>query len=107
MRDEDRVAIHEVMEQQTISIAKAGITTVLSSRTRVLQLLIENIDFQTIILFPFDIFIVRDEHNGQRSRTIAKYVMNIHMSRPNTEDVLGEIEIDRMKKYIAYCKLEG
>ncbi|TFY60482.1 hypothetical protein EVG20_g7401 [Dentipellis fragilis] len=123
MRDEDRVAIHEAMEQQTISIAKAGITTVLNSRTSVLAAANpvwgrydegrspgENIDFQTTILSRFDmIFIVKDEHNEQRDRLIAKHVMNIHMNRPNQNadengEVVGEIDIDKMKRYISYCK---
>lgn len=39
---------------------------------------------------------------------IAKHVMNLHMNRPNvggeTGDAEGEINLDRMKRYIAYCK---
>ncbi|OCH96700.1 MCM-domain-containing protein [Obba rivulosa] len=121
MRDEDRVAIHEAMEQQTISIAKAGITTVLNSRTSVLAAANpvwgrydegkspgENIDFQTTILSRFDmIFIVKDEHNEQRDRTIAKHVMNIHMNRPNQDgdgEAIAEIDLAKMKRFIAYCK---
>ncbi|EIN13640.1 MCM-domain-containing protein [Punctularia strigosozonata HHB-11173 SS5] len=123
MRDEDRVAIHEAMEQQTISIAKAGITTVLNSRTSVLAAANpvwgrydegrspgENIDFQTTILSRFDmIFIVRDEHNEARDTMIAKHVMNIHMNRPTQNadengETVGEIDLDKMKRYIAYCK---
>ncbi|KAJ7770848.1 MCM-domain-containing protein [Mycena maculata] len=120
MRDEDRVAIHEAMEQQTISIAKAGITTVLNSRTSVLAAANpvfgrydegrspgENIDFQTTILSRFDmIFIVKDEHNEQRDKMIARHVMNTHMNRPeeNAEQAVGELSLDVMKRYIAYCK---
>ncbi|EUC55895.1 DNA replication licensing factor mcm5 [Rhizoctonia solani AG-3 Rhs1AP] len=119
MRDEDRVAIHEAMEQQTISIAKAGITTVLNSRTSVLAAANpvfgrydegrspgENIDFQTTILSRFDmIFIVRDEHNEARDKAIAKHVMNIHMDRAEDEtDVEGEIDLDTMRRYVAFCK---
>nr|ODN87819.1 minichromosome maintenance protein 5 (cell division control protein 46) [Cryptococcus depauperatus CBS 7841] len=118
MRDEDRVAIHEAMEQQTISIAKAGITTILNSRTSVLAAANpvfgryddmkspgENIDFQTTILSRFDmIFIVKDEHNEQRDRTIAKHVMNIHMNRQTENETVGEIDIEKMKRYIGYCK---
>jgi len=51
------------------------------------------------------IFIVKDEHNESRDKLIAKHVMNIHMNRPNeTGDVEGEINLDKMKRYIAYCK---
>jgi len=40
---------------------------------------------------------------------IAKHVMNIHMNRPNQNadengETVGEIDIDKMKRYIAYCK---
>ncbi|ODV65465.1 MCM-domain-containing protein [Hyphopichia burtonii NRRL Y-1933] len=119
MRDEDRVAIHEAMEQQTISIAKAGITTILNSRTSVLAAANpifgrydemkspgENIDFQTTILSRFDmIFIVKDDHNAARDMSIAQHVMNVHTGNTNNqEDQEGEIPINIMKRYIQYCK---
>ncbi|KAF1991206.1 DNA replication licensing factor mcm5 [Aulographum hederae CBS 113979] len=119
MRDEDRVAIHEAMEQQTISIAKAGITTILNARTSVLAAANpifgryddlkspgENIDFQTTILSRFDmIFIVRDEHERGRDERIAKHVMGIHMGGRGVEqEVQAEISVEKMKRYISYCK---
>ncbi|KAF2871339.1 DNA replication licensing factor mcm5 [Massariosphaeria phaeospora] len=119
MRDEDRVAIHEAMEQQTISIAKAGITTILNSRTSVLAAANpifgryddmktpgENIDFQTTILSRFDmIFIVKDEHERGRDERIAMHVMGIAMGGRGVEnEVQAEISIDKMKRYISYCR---
>jgi DNA replication licensing factor MCM5 len=119
MRDEDRVAIHEAMEQQTISIAKAGITTILNARTSVLAAANpifgryddlktpgENIDFQTTILSRFDmIFIVKDDHNRARDEKIAKHVMGIHMGgRGQEEQADAEISVEKMKRYISYCK---
>ncbi|KAI4090267.1 MAG: hypothetical protein LQ344_004815 [Seirophora lacunosa] len=119
MRDEDRVAIHEAMEQQTISIAKAGITTILNARTSVLAAANpifgryddlktpgENIDFQTTILSRFDmIFIVRDEHDRGRDERIARHVMGIQMGgRGVEEQTEAEISVERMKRYISYCK---
>ncbi|KAJ6070824.1 hypothetical protein N7467_012143 [Penicillium canescens] len=119
MRDEDRVAIHEAMEQQTISIAKAGITTILNSRTSVLAAANpvfgryddlktpgENIDFQTTILSRFDmIFIVRDDHERGRDEKIARHVMGVHMGgRGVEEQVEAEIPVDQMKRYISYCR---
>lgn len=93
MRAQDRVAIHEAMEQQTISIAKAGITTILNSRTSVLAAAnplmgryddlkhaAEQIDFQSSILSRFDsIFIVRDVREEKADKAIASHVVGLHM----------------------------
>ncbi|KAK4530857.1 hypothetical protein CCYA_CCYA06G1714 [Cyanidiococcus yangmingshanensis] len=92
MRLADRVAIHEAMEQQTISIAKAGITTVLNSRTAVLaaanplfgsfddsRTVVDQMEFASTILSRFDlIFLVRDVRNDERDRTIARHVLALH-----------------------------
>ena len=93
MRPADRVAIHEAMEQQTISVAKAGITTVLNSRSSVLaaanpvfgrydelKSASENIDLMSTILSRFDlIFLVRDVRDEDRDRMICRHVMGVHI----------------------------
>ena len=93
MRPADRVAIHEAMEQQTISVAKAGITTVLNSRSSVLaaanpvfgryddfKSASENIDLMSTILSRFDlIFLVRDVREEARDRMICRHVMGVHI----------------------------
>ena len=121
MRAQDRVAIHEAMEQQTISVAKAGITTTLNSRTSVLaaanpiyghidelKSTQEQIDFQTTILSRFDcIFLVKDEHNEDKDIKLASHIVDISAagkSKEQTEE--GEIPIEELKKFIAYARMK-
>uniref|UniRef100_A0A8D8B1J5 DNA replication licensing factor MCM5 n=1 Tax=Culex pipiens TaxID=7175 RepID=A0A8D8B1J5_CULPI len=119
MKEDDRVAIHEAMEQQTISIAKAGITTTLNSRCSVLAAANsifgrwddtkgeDNIDFMPTILSRFDmIFIVKDVHDQARDMTLAKHVMNVHMNanKATVETQEGEVSLATFKKYINYCR---
>ena len=117
MREEDRVAIHEAMEQQTISIAKAGITTILNSRTSVLaaanpvfgkydesKSAAEQIDFRGTILSRFDlIFIVRDLKDEVNDRRIASHVLAIHKNL-ELEAAEGDLRIPLLKKYVAYAR---
>ncbi|KAK9810736.1 hypothetical protein WJX73_003912 [Symbiochloris irregularis] len=120
MRPEDRVAIHEAMEQQTISIAKAGITTMLRSRTSVLaaanppsgryddlKSAQENLDLQTTILSRFDlIFIVKDERTDAHDKMIANHVLKIHQNAADTQgpDPQREKEELFLKRYLKYCR---
>ncbi|KAG6616723.1 DNA replication licensing factor MCM5 [Phytophthora cinnamomi] len=128
MRESDRVAIHEAMEQQTISIAKAGITTILNSRASVLaaanpvfgryddmRSASENIDLMSTILSRFDmIFIVRDIQDDARDRQMAAHVVRMHTNalasaagKPSASENAssgGEFEPWLLKKFITYCR---
>ncbi|CAK9170645.1 unnamed protein product, partial [Ilex paraguariensis] len=119
MRAEDRVAIHEAMEQQTISIAKAGITTVLNSRTSVLaaanppsgryddlKTAQDNIDLQTTILSRFDlIFIVKDVRMYSQDKNIASHIIKLHASAHAANgETRTYIEDNWLKRYIHYCR---
>ncbi|CBX90187.1 similar to DNA replication licensing factor mcm7 [Plenodomus lingam JN3] len=105
MDDSDRTAIHEVMEQQTISISKAGITTTLNARTSILAAAnplygrynprlspIENINLPAALLSRFDVlFLILDTPARDSDEELARHVTYVHMHNAHPEGPGGII----------------
>jgi len=116
MRPDDRVAIHEAMEQQTVSVAKGGIVATLNARASVLaaanpalgrydpyKLIAENINLPVTILSRFDlIFVVRDVPDIDLDAKMSEHIMTLHRKGANLEEV--PIAQDILRKYISYSK---
>jgi DNA replicative helicase MCM subunit Mcm2 (Cdc46/Mcm family) len=116
MRPEDRVAIHESMAQQTVSIAKGGIVATLNARTSILaaanpelgrynpyESFAVNVNLPITILSRFDlIFVLRDEPIPEHDQKIATHILSLQSrSMPPSEPV---IKPETLRKYIAYAK---
>jgi len=116
MRPEDRVAIHEAMEQHTVSVAKGGIVATLNARTAVLaaanpalgryephRTVAENISLPVTILSRFDIiFVLRDVPNKEADTKMSQHILEIH--RRGRSPVEAPVDAELLRKYISYAK---
>ncbi len=108
MHDKDRTSIHEAMEQQSISISKAGIVTTLKARCAVVAAanpiggrynstipLADNVALTTPILSRFDVVcVVRDTVNPKDDERLAKFVIGSHMNSLVSKDADEEMGDD-------------
>ncbi|AFK50506.1 MCM family protein [Thermogladius calderae 1633] len=115
MREEDRSAIHEALEQQTVSIAKAGIVARLNARASVLaagnprfgrydltQPISKNIDLPPTILSRFDlIFVIQDVPLPEKDRRLARHILGVHS---DIEKAKPFIDPQLLKKYVSYAR---
>ncbi len=116
MRPEDRVAIHEAMEQHTVSVAKGGIVATLNARTAILaaanpslgryephRTVAENISLPVTILSRFDlIFVLRDVPNKDMDSKMSEHILEIH--RKGLSPVEPPISLELLRKYVSYAK---
>src|SRR2546427_6544174 len=115
MRPDDRVAIHEALEQQTVSVAKGGIVATLNARAAVLAAanpslgryephrnVSENINLPVTILSRFDlIFILKDMPEQEADSRMSQHILTLHKTLSNPE---APFPPDFLKKYISYAK---
>lgn len=116
MSDTTRSVLHEAMEQQTVSIAKAGIIASLNSRTSILASanptesrynpslsVVENIKLPPTLLSRFDlIYLILDSPNVDHDRRLAQHLVGLYYETPNvTEPPLDQ---DLLRDYIEYAR---
>lgn len=118
MEESDRTAIHEVMEQQTISISKAGITTTLNARTSILAAAnplygrynprispVDNINLPAALLSRFDIlYLILDTPTRDDDERLAQHVTYVHMHNAHPELEFDVISPTIMRHYIALAR---
>jgi len=116
MDAKDQVAIHEAMEQQTISIAKAGIQASLNARTSVLaaanpvlgrydrsKSLKYNVNISPPIMSRFDLFfIIMDDRNEAIDKAIARHIVDLH--RKKDDAIIPDFSTQDLQRYIRFAR---
>ena len=120
MNDSTRSILHEVMEQQTVSVAKAGIICSLNARTSILasanpvnsrydphMSVVENIQLPPTLLSRFDlIYLVLDKPNPETDRQLAKHLVSLYYdpSQAREKDDEELFTISQVAQYISYAR---
>lgn len=118
MAENDRTAIHEVMEQQTISIAKAGIMTTLNARVSILaaanpafgkynnkRTIEQNIQLPAALLSRFDLlWLIQDKAERDNDLRLAKHIAYVHTHLRQPPTSTKPLDMNLMRRYIALCK---
>ncbi|XP_058799343.1 DNA replication licensing factor MCM4-like [Phymastichus coffea] len=117
MNDSTRSVLHEVMEQQTLSIAKAGIICQLNARTSILAAanpcesqwnkdknVVDNVQLPHTLMSRFDlIFLMLDQQDDKFDRKLAKHLVSLYWKN-ELEDEDEVIDLSILRDYIAYAK---
>lgn len=117
MSDTTRSVLHEAMEQQTVSIAKAGIIATLNSRTSILasanptesrynpnMSVVQNIKLPPTLLSRFDlIYLILDSPNVESDRRLAQHLVGLYYETPNV--VNPPLAQDVLRDYIEYARM--
>ncbi|XP_041034631.1 DNA replication licensing factor MCM7 [Carcharodon carcharias] len=118
MMDSDRTAIHEVMEQQTISIAKAGIMTTLNARCSILaaanpaygrynpkKTVEQNIQLPAALLSRFDLlWLIQDKPDRDNDLRLAQHITYVHQHSKQPPSQFQPLDMKLMRRYITLCK---
>lgn len=119
MSDATRSVLHEVMEQQTISIAKAGIITTLNARTSILASanpinsrydpnlpVTGNIDLPPPLLSRFDlVYLILDKVDESIDRQLARHLTDMYLEdAPETVNANSVLPVELLTLYIQYAK---
>ncbi|CAL1386274.1 unnamed protein product [Linum trigynum] len=118
MDESDRTAIHEVMEQQTVSIAKAGITTSLNARTAILAAAnpawgrydmrrspAENINLPPALLSRFDLlWLILDRADMDADLELARHVVHVHQNKKSPALGFAPLEPSILRAYISAAR---